>query len=227
MDIKQRIRNLQKDIQQVQLHTEPSLHKLKLIAVSKGHSAQAIQQAFNEGLVDFGESYLQEAETKIQALNTLPICWHYIGPIQSNKADRIAKPFSWVHSIDRPKIALKLNDHRPDSLAPLNICLQINFDQEESKSGIHPDDAAELAAYVMQLPHLRLRGLMMIPKPQSDEEAQYLSFLRATHLLHMLNKTLDASMDTLSMGMSHDWQAAIRAGSTMLRLGTAIFGERS
>lgn len=194
--------------------------------MSKGHYCTEIEQAYAAGLRDFGESYLQEALTKIQTLNSSSICWHFIGPIQSNKTLGIAQHFSWVHSVCREKIAQQLNDARPSSKPPLNICIQINFDEEKSKSGANIVDVVRLASYVLRLPHLRLRGLMLIPKPQTDEQLQYQSFLRLKQLLNELNQQLNIKMDTLSMGMSNDFKAAIRAGSTIVRIGTAIFGAR-
>ena len=227
MTIVERIKSIKQLIHQEEIACHRQPEEVKLLAVSKGRSSAEIEQAFSAGLCDFGESYLQEAQTKIQALAALPLCWHFIGPIQGNKTHRIANNFTWVHSVSRQKIAQQLNEARPASMARLNICLQINFDDEETKAGVDPSEAAALAAYVLQLPRLHLRGLMIIPKPQADEQQQYLSFLRLTSLLHTLNTALNITMDTLSMGMSRDMQAAIRAGSTMVRVGTAIFGERS
>ena len=197
-----------------------------LIAVSKGQTCEAINKVFTEGIFDFGESYLQEAQTKLAALANLPIVWHFIGPIQSNKTQTIAELFSWVHSVSRLKIAQRLNNARPDSLPPLNICLQINLDNEETKTGLSPKDAVTLAMEIQKLPRLCLRGLMAIPKPRTNEDEQYQSFLRLTALRDQLNQELCLSMDTLSMGMSEDYLAAIRAGSTMIRIGTGIFGKR-
>lgn len=199
---------------------------IQLLAVSKGHSVQAIQEAFHAGLFHFGENYLQEAEAKITALATLPLCWHFIGSIQSNKAKRIAQHFSWVHSVSQLNIASLLAENRPARLPPLHLCLQVNLDKEESKAGVEPDKLLELAAAVQALPGLKLRGLMAIPKPQQDKEQQYKSLLRLTELLAIVNSELKLSLDTLSMGMSDDLQAAIRAGSTIVRIGRAIFGER-
>jgi pyridoxal phosphate enzyme (YggS family) len=201
--------------------------EVKLLVVSKGHPCSAIEQAYAAGVRDFGESYLQEAQTKIQTLIALPLCWHFIGPIQSNKAASIALNFSWVHSVCRQQIAKLLNDARLPSMPPINVCIQVNLDGEQSKSGVTLDELATLASYALQLPHLRLRGLMLIPKPQTDEKLQYLSFLRLRTLLDKLNQQLNLEMDTLSMGMSNDMQAAIRAGSTIVRIGTTIFGERA
>ena len=227
MNIIERINTIKHLIRQEELSCHRQEGNVKLLAVSKGHSCSEIKQAFAAGLRDFGESYLQEAQPKIQALAALPLCWHFIGPIQSNKTHSIASHFSWVHSVSRHKIAQQLNDARTTSLSRLNVCLQLNFDEEETKAGISSAEAIELASYILQLPHLHLRGLMVIPKQQTDEHQQYLSFLRLTQLLHALNQKLNISMDTLSMGMSNDLQAAIRAGSTIVRIGTAIFGERS
>jgi pyridoxal phosphate enzyme (YggS family) len=197
-----------------------------LIAVSKNHSYDAIKDVYAQGIHDFAESYLQEAQTKIAQLSNLPITWHFIGPIQSNKTRSIAESFSWVHSVSRLKIAQLLNDARPESLPPLNVCLQINLDDEETKSGLPATDAAELANKIQTLPRLALRGLMAIPKPLSNEDEQYHSFLRLTTLRDELNQALSLTMDTLSMGMSDDFLAAVRAGSTMVRIGTGIFGKR-
>ena len=198
-----------------------------LIAVSKNQSCDAIQEVYAQGITNFAESYLQEAQIKIAQLSNLPITWHFIGPIQSNKTRAIAESFSWVHSVSRLKIAQLLNDARPESLPPLNICLQINLDKEETKAGITESDASELAKKIQSLPRLKLRGLMAIPKPLSNEEEQYQSFLRLTALRDELNQELSLTMDTLSMGMSDDFLAAVRAGSTMIRIGTAIFGRNS
>ena len=219
-----------KDIQQRILDAERSYHHqhacVKLLAVSKGQSHRDIQEAYKAGIRDFGENYLQEALIKIKALSTLPLCWHFIGPIQSNKTKDIAQYFSWVHSLSRNKIAQQLNDQRPVSMPPLNVCLQVNLDLENSKTGATIDELKELASCVLQLPHLHLSGLMMLPRYRENEDDAFMSFLRLADILHRLNQELNTSMDTLSMGMSHDFEAAIRAGSTMVRIGTAIFGKR-
>ncbi len=199
---------------------------IQILAVSKGQPLSAIREAYAAGLTQFGENYLQEALIKIKALNDLAIQWHFIGPIQSNKTQQIVQHFSWVHSLCREKIAEDLSKFRPTDLPPLNVCLQVNLDSEETKSGVSPQELAQLAFKVNQLPSLRLRGLMTIPKPLTSEQAQYESLARLPILLKKLNQELNLSMDTLSMGMSNDLVAAIRAGSTMLRIGRAIFGER-
>ena len=225
MQIAERIQTVQQYIRQLEKNYDREPNSVRLIAVSKGQTYQAIQLAYNEGLCDFGENYLQEALIKINKLSSLPLNWHFIGAIQSNKTQAIAENFSWVHSISRLKIAEKLSHERSGLQSDLNVCIQINLDNEESKSGISPDLAIDLAKNIMQLPRLCLRGLMVIPKPKTNEE-QYITFSRATQLLHEINKSLNINLDTLSMGMSEDLAAAIRAGSTMVRVGRSIFGER-
>jgi len=197
-----------------------------LLAVSKGHSSCKIEKAYQAGLNDFGESYLQEALRKIKLIANPSIRWHFIGPIQSNKARDIAVHFNWVHSVSRIKIAQLLNTYRSADMAPLNICLQVNFDSENSKAGVLPSDVEALARAILQLPRLHLSGLMLIPKPEVDTTLQFHSFLRLKVLLQQLNQTLGIDMKTLSMGMSNDFPAAICAGSTIVRIGTALFGER-
>lgn len=226
MTIAERIHALQDAIHQLEAcyHRQPG--SVALLAVSKGHTSPSIEDAFAAGLNQFGESYLQEALVKISALSHLPICWHFVGRVQQNKAAAIAEHFSWVHSVCQTKTAQLLNDGRPDGLAPLNVCIQINLDAEPTKSGIPPDELPNLVAHIIQLPRLALQGLMVIPKPLEDEEEQYLSFVRATALLHAINTQFGLTLSTLSMGMSNDFQAAIRAGSTMIRTGQAIFGAR-
>ncbi len=222
-----RIDNIQRLINDTAKSCQRSAKDIALLAVSKGQPASAIQAAFAAGIRNIAENYLQEAQVKIRALKNLPICWHFIGPIQSNKAEAIAKMFSWVHSVSREKIATRLAQHRPEHLPALNICLQVNLDNEETKSGVSPQQLNKLALFVSQLPRLQLRGLMAIPKPQLDEQRQYESLLRLTNLFQQLNRELNLSLDTLSMGMSDDIVAAIRAGSTILRIGRGIFGERA
>ncbi len=196
-----------------------------LLAVSKGHPESAIRRAFAAGQCEFGESYLQEALAKIGAMRDLPIVWHYIGPIQSNKTAAIAEHFSWVHGIDRLKIAERLSAARPDNLAPLNICIQINSSGEASKSGVAPAQLAPLARAVATLPRLRLRGLMVIPAPTADVNTQRQSFRGVREQFDALC-LVGLVLDTLSMGMSEDLEAAIAEGATIVRVGTAIFGRR-
>ena len=193
-----------------------------LLAVSKTKPAAAIRLAHAAGLRDFGENYLQEALEKQAELSDLPLIWHFIGPIQSNKTRAIAEHFAWVHSVDRLKIAERLSAQRPPHLPPLNICLQVNVSGEPSKSGCSPQDLPALAQAVSQLPHLKLRGLMTIPQPTEDRAAQRAAFAR----LRELQERLNLGLDTLSMGMSHDLEAAIAEGATWVRIGTALFGVR-
>ena len=195
---------------------------VQLLAVSKTKPASAIRETHAAGVCDFGENYLQEALTKQQALGDLPLIWHFIGPIQSNKTKAIAEHFDWVHSVDRLKITQRLSEQRPAGLPPLNICLQVNVSGEDSKSGCTPADLPALAKAVAALPNLRLRGLMAIPEPTDDRAAQEAAF--AT--LRQLQEGLGLGLDTLSMGMSHDLEAAIAQGATWVRIGTALFGAR-
>lgn len=224
--IKTRIHRIQKLICQLEEASQRKPGAVNLLAVSKGHSSLAIEQAYAAGLSNFGENYLQEALIKIQALSSYPICWHFIGAIQSNKARAITQHFSWAHSVNSKKVANLLNNERPASMPALNVCIQVNIDNEESKSGVHPDHLTELATHILTLPRLHLRGLMVIPKPREDEKQQYSLFLTLAHLLHQLNNQQHLALDTLSMGMSDDLKPAILAGSTLVRVGRAIFGER-
>lgn len=193
-----------------------------LLAVSKTKPAAAIREAHAAGVRDFGENYLQEALGKQLELADLDLTWHFIGPIQSNKTKPIAEHFAWVHSVDRLKIAERLAAQRPVGLPPLNICLQVNVSGEASKSGCTPEELPALAQAVAQLPQLRLRGLMTIPEPSDDPAEQHAAFAR----LRELRDRLDPGLDSLSMGMSHDLEAAIAEGATWLRIGTALFGAR-
>lgn len=227
MNISLRIKQLYDLIHQTEALSHRSKDSVKLLAVSKHHPIDAIVEAFHAGIRDFGENYLQEALLKINALSHLSMHWHYIGAIQSKKAKVIAQHFDWVHTVSSHKIADYLNDARSIDLPVLNVCIQLNLDLEDNKAGILPKDTLELATHIQTLPRLALRGLMVIPKIELDTNKQYESFLRVTHLFDALNKQLDYPMDTLSMGMSEDFTAAIRAGSTIIRIGTAIFGART
>lgn len=226
MTIADNIKTIQNRISKAATACGRSPKSVLLLAVSKGQSIEAIQEAIHAGLHDFGENYLQEAETKIQGLNNQGLRWHFIGPIQSKKAPVIARDFDWVHSLCREKEARLLSDNRPENKPPLNLCLQVNLDDEDSKAGCKPDDLLALALLVNQLPGLRLRGLMSIPKPRLTHASQKASFLRLSQLMNELNTQGPFKLDTLSMGMSDDLDAAIEAGSTFLRIGRAIFGER-
>ena len=197
-------------------------NSIHLLAVSKTKPAQAVREAYAAGMCDFGENYLQEALGKQAELTDLPLSWHFIGPIQSNKTRAIAENFAWVHSVDRLKIAQRLSEQRPADLAPLNICIQVNVSGEASKSGCTPADLPALANAISALPRLKLRGLMAIPEPTEDRAAQNAAFAAVRDLQASLNLPLD----TLSMGMSHDLESAIAQGATWVRIGTALFGAR-
>jgi hypothetical protein len=196
-----------------------------LLAVSKTFGPDAVREAWQAGQRAFGENYIQEAVEKMALLADLPIEWHCIGPIQSNKTRLVAQHFDWVHTIDRLKVAQRLAEQRPDDKPPLNVCLQVNIDGGPSKSGIAPAEALALAREVARLPRLRLRGLMTIPEPAEGFEAQRAVHAQAAALLAQL-RDAGLPLDTLSMGMTVDLEAAIAAGSTMVRVGTAIFGGR-
>ncbi|MFI8373550.1 YggS family pyridoxal phosphate-dependent enzyme [Pseudomonas helleri] len=195
---------------------------IHLLAVSKTKPAAALREAYAAGIRDFGENYLQEARAKQVELADLPLCWHFIGPIQSNKTRDIAEHFAWVHSVDRLKIAQRLSEQRPAELPPLNICIQVNVSGEASKSGCTPQDLPALATAINALPRLKLRGLMAIPEPTEDRAAQDGAFAA----VRQLQESLNMGLDTLSMGMSHDLESAIAQGATWVRIGTALFGAR-
>jgi pyridoxal phosphate enzyme (YggS family) len=197
-------------------------NSVQLLAVSKTKPAQALREAYAAGLRDFGENYLQEALGKQLELADLPLIWHFIGPIQSNKTRAIAEHFAWVHSVDRLKIAQRLSEQRPADLPPLNICIQVNVSGEASKSGCAPADLPALANAISELPRLKLRGLMAIPEPTEDRVAQDAAFAA----VQSLQASLNLPLDTLSMGMSHDLESAIAMGATWVRIGTALFGAR-
>jgi pyridoxal phosphate enzyme (YggS family) len=202
---------------------------VRLIAVGKTWPAACLREAAAHGQRLFAESYVQEGIEKIRQLADLPLEWHFIGPLQSNKTRLVAEHFAWVHALDRLKIAERLAAQRPSNLSPLQVCLQINVSGEASKSGCTPEQAPALADAVAQLPGLRLRGLMAIPEPTDDIPLQRRRFAALRELLVRLNAQFSAKglvLDTLSMGMSHDLEAAILEGATLVRVGSAIFGER-
>jgi hypothetical protein len=198
---------------------------VRLLAVSKTFSAAAVAEAHAAGQTAFGENYIQEAIEKMAALRQLPLEWHCIGPIQSNKSRLVAEHFDWVHTVERLKIAQRLSEQRPAHLPPLQVCIQVNVDAGASKSGVAPQEALALVQAVAALPRLRLRGLMCIPEPAPDFESARAVFARAKTLFDELNRA-GLQLDTLSMGMTADLEAAIHAGSTLVRVGTAIFGRR-
>ncbi len=200
--------------------------QVALIAVSKTRPAEALEQAYRAGQRRFGENYLQEALDKQAALAHLPdLEWHFIGPIQSNKTRAIAEHFAWVHSVDREKIARRLSDQRPASEPPLQICLQVNLDDEPSKAGVSLEQLPELALAVNEMPAVTLRGLMAIPAPRTEFNDQRASFARLREAMESLNAR-GLTLDTLSMGMSADLEAAVAEGATQVRVGTDIFGPR-
>ena len=203
---------------------------VQLLAVSKTFPAEAVLEAMAAGQRAFGENYLQEALDKIalvaRAQPQAPVEWHFIGPIQSNKTRPIASSFQWVHTVERLKIAQRLSEQRPPELGPLNVCIQVNISGEASKSGAQEDEVPEQARQVAQLPNLRLRGLMAIPEPQADAALQRQAFARLRALAERL-RLEGLALDTLSMGMSGDMQAAIMEGATIVRIGSAIFGARN
>ena len=222
----QRLQKIHERIRQSEHDFGREAGSVHLLAVSKTKSADDIRAVYASGQRDFGENYLQEALDKIQALRDLDICWHFIGPIQSNKTQAIARHFDWVHSVDRLKIARRLAEQRPPELGPQNICLQVNISNEASKSGIAPGEAVEIANEIQLLPNLQLRGLMAIPAPANDFASQRLAFRQLGELLARINQQTDLQLDTLSMGMSDDLEAAIAEGATWVRIGSAIFGPR-
>jgi PLP dependent protein len=199
--------------------------EVQLLAVSKTFGPEAVREAYAAGQRAFGENYIQEAVEKIALLADLPIEWHCIGPIQSNKTRMVATHFAWAHTIDRLKIAQRLAEQRPEDLPPLQVCLQVNIDGGPTKSGVAPADVPALARAVALLPRLVLRGLMTIPEPAPDFESQQAVHARARALFDQLRAS-GLPLDTLSTGMSGDLEAAVAAGSTMVRVGTAIFGAR-
>jgi len=198
---------------------------IRLIAVSKTKPTEDVRLAIESGQRDFGENYLQDALKKIQEIQTKDVVWHFIGPIQSNKTRNIAESFDWVQTLDREKIARRLNDQRPVDMSPLNVCIQINLDDEDSKSGIGLPHALTLGNIVEALPNLRLRGLMFIPAPQTSSTARLETCQRAQALFQDFKQAFP-DCDTLSLGMSADLEEAVAAGSTMVRIGTDIFGKR-
>lgn len=199
--------------------------EISLLAVSKTWPGSYVQEAARAGQKAFGENYVQEGVDKVRETALPDLEWHFIGPLQSNKTRLVAEAFQWVHSVDRLKIAERLSQQRPAHLPPLQICLQVNISNEDSKSGVPEEDVVSLAQQIAYLPHLKLRGLMTIPAPAPEFAQQRAPFRRLRELYEELNRN-GFALDTLSMGMSNDIEAAIAEGSTLVRVGTAIFGER-
>jgi pyridoxal phosphate enzyme (YggS family) len=199
--------------------------EVTLLAVSKTFGPEAVREAYSAGQKAFGENYIQEAVEKIGLLSALDLEWHCIGPVQANKTRLVARHFDWVHTVDRLKIAQRLSDQRPEELPPLQVCIQVNIDGGAAKAGVAPEDALALAREVAHLPRIALRGLMTIPEPSPDVERQKAVHLKAKALFDEI-RAAGVAVDTLSMGMTADLEAAVAAGSTMVRVGTAIFGSR-
>ena len=199
--------------------------EVRLLAVSKKQPLEKIREAYAAGQRDFGENFVQEGVEKIAAMANEDLTWHFIGHLQSNKTRLVAENFDWVHTIDKLKTARRLSEQRPDGLPPLNICLQVNVDEEESKSGVTPDALPALAAACVELPNIQLRGLMCLPAVREELDEQRVPFSVLRKLAEKL-RTGGIDMDTLSMGMTADFRAAILEGATIVRIGTALFGER-
>jgi pyridoxal phosphate enzyme (YggS family) len=225
-DIKKNLARVFQQIDQLSQLYHREVGSVRLLAVSKTKPLSALEAAYKAGQRTFGENYVQEAVDKFHALSHLTdIEWHFIGPIQSNKSRLIAETMHWVHSIDREKIARRLSEQRPNNLPPLNVCIQVNISGEESKAGVALSELNDMVALIAALPNLRLRGLMAIPAPQDNHDAQCAVYEPLAKAFIELSKS-DSMIDTLSIGMSGDLPAAIQSGSTMVRVGTAIFGER-
>ncbi len=225
-NIAENIIQIQQNIAEYARKYHRSPESIQLLAVSKTKAVEQITLAYEAGQKDFGESYLQEAIDKIQQLHSLDINWHFIGALQSNKTRDIAQYFDWVHSVDRLKIARRLSEQRPADKPPLNICLQVNISEEDSKAGLSLNQLTETALAIQALPHIRLRGLMAIPARAETVSQQRKIFRQMRLALESLNRH-GLELDTLSMGMSNDMEAAIAEGATIVRIGTAIFGARS
>lgn len=223
--IPQNIKSIRQQIRSLEQKYQREAGSVQLLAVSKTRPIEDIYAALSENQTDFGENYLQDALSKIDHITDPSIQWHFIGPIQSNKTRQIAQHFHWVHTIDRLKIAQRLSEQRDPGLPPLNVCIQVNTSGEANKSGVPSEEALSLAREITSLPLLKLRGLMTIPAATTDFEQQRQPF----RLLHDLKQQLQSEgidLDTLSMGMTNDMEAAVAEGATMVRIGTAIFGER-
>lgn len=228
--IQENINTVTQKIVHAAAQVQRDVHQIQLLAVSKTKPVSLIKEAYLAGQRHFGENYVQESVDKIQQIKLdtdfkEPLCWYFIGPLQSNKTRPVAENFDWVQSVERLKIAQRLNDQRPQELKPLNICLQVNISGEASKSGTTLSQVVELAAQVSELPRLKLRGIMAIPEKTDDIEALENQFSELNKIYQKL-QALYPEIDTLSMGMSGDLQSAIKCGSTMVRIGTDIFGAR-
>lgn len=221
--VAQRLENVRARVQAALRDAGRGTDEILILAVSKRQPAAAIEAAFQAGQSSFGENFVQEARAKIAALEPLPIVWHFIGQLQANKSREVAERFQWIHTLDRTRIARRLNDQRPHGAPPLNVCIQVNQAGEPGKGGVHPDEVEDLVRNVDEFPRLRLRGLMTLP-PAAADPARFFADLRS--LRDRLQNTLGIPMDTLSMGMSADLEQAVSEGSTIVRIGTAVFGPR-
>ena len=229
MDIQHNLNLIHQKIKTACEEATRNQNTVKLLAVSKTKPISAILSAYQAGQIAFGENYVQEGVEKIQYFESqgINLEWHFIGPLQSNKTRLVAEHFDWMQTLDRAKIADRLNEQRSPHKVPLNVLIQVNISNETSKSGVQPNEILSLAKHVENLPHLRLRGLMAIPEPTDDVAQQEQTFRQMRTLFETLQQALPhAQIDTLSMGMTDDMQAAIKCGSTMVRVGTAIFGKR-
>ncbi len=222
----ERLHQIRAQITKSESHYQRPAGSVKLLAVSKTRPITDIEEALAAGQMDFAENYLQDALPKITALIDKTICWHFIGPLQSNKTRAIAENFHWVHSVDRLKIAQRLSEQRPEHLPPLNICLQVNISLDPAKAGVKAEETLQLAHKIQKLPHIKLRGLMGLPTKANDPKQQRIPFCALKTLLENLQQQ-GMELDTLSMGMSDDMDAAIAEGATIVRIGTAIFGSRA
>ncbi len=225
--ISNHVRDIQERIARAAQRTARQADSIRLVAVSKTRNDDAIRAVATAGIHDIGENYLAEALPKIEVLRDLSLDWHFIGAIQSNKTRDIARHFQWVQTLDRVKVAQRLSQQRPEDARPLDVLIQVNIDAEPQKAGIAPDALAEFAAQVLELPHLRLRGLMSIPRPAADTDTQRRAFRRMRALFDGGKPVGATHWDTLSMGMTQDYELAIEEGATMIRIGTAIFGARN
>ena len=223
--IKKNILEIKKNISKISLDLNRTIDSVTLMAVSKKQSSENIREAYQAGQKDFGENYLQESISKIHELHDLEIIWHYIGSIQSNKSKLIAENYDWVHSIDKISTLKKINKYRDGFSRKINICIQVNIDAEETKSGIYMNEVEDFIKECNSMKQVNIRGLMAIPKYQSDSDLKNKAFMKIKHLFDDLIKK-GYKLDTLSIGMSSDYEEAIESGSTIVRIGTAIFGER-
>jgi pyridoxal phosphate enzyme (YggS family) len=226
LSIQANLKHIQQTLRALEKKYNRPANSVQLLAVSKTMSAAEIFTAYKYGQTHFGESYAQEAVEKIQKLSNVKLDWHFIGPIQKNKTSLIAQHFTWVHSLDRLIIAQRLDNQRPRPSPPIQVCIQVNIDQESSKAGIAIDEIPSLAASIVKLERIKLRGLMAIPLASSDTQRQRESFAKLRLQLEHLNQQ-GFELDTLSMGMSGDLEAAVAEGATIVRVGTAIFGKRA